>query len=100
MQWQTVAKSFVVALSAGSLLLGCGGPEAAPQASTPDTRVRAMAPPTSCDPWNEPGWCLVSTRKVTCWDGLQMDTYNTPDGYCIQANVCERHGGPIICPEY
>ncbi|RKH93778.1 MULTISPECIES: hypothetical protein [Corallococcus] len=94
-----------MAIGAAMLLVSCG-PEAAQevpaeaQASQSDRPVRAMAPPNSCDPFEDDGWCPVSSNKITCFNGVQMDAYWTPDGWCINADVCKNYGGPWGCPEW
>ncbi|WP_147447011.1 hypothetical protein [Corallococcus sp. CA054B] len=60
----------------------------------------AMAPPDSCDPFEDDGWCPVSSNKITCFNGVQMDAHWTPDGWCINADVCKNYGGPWGCPEW
>ncbi|TSC31583.1 hypothetical protein [Corallococcus sp. Z5C101001] len=104
MAWRTLTKSVGMGVGAGLLLLACGpettAQDTAPADSKTDDRVHAMAPPDSCDPWEDHGWCLVSGSRVTCNNGIQMYAYHTPDGWCINADVCKNAGGPIICPEW
>ncbi len=98
MQWKTLAKSVGRAFGSALLLVACG-PEAAQetQASQSDSRVHAMAPPTSCDPDIDIGWCRVPTGSVRCADGFNMYAYSTPDGWCIRYDACKSHGGPYVC---
>ncbi|RKH20152.1 hypothetical protein D7X74_04965 [Corallococcus sp. CA047B] len=59
-----------------------------------------MAPPDSCDPFEDDGWCPVSGNKVTCNNGIQMFADQTPDGGCTNADVRKNAGGPPVCPEW
>ncbi|MCY1042781.1 hypothetical protein OV208_15760 [Corallococcus sp. bb12-1] len=59
-----------------------------------------MAPPTSCDPSVDLDWCLVRSSRVQCADGFQMYAYSTPDGWCIERDICKNHRGPVICPNW
>ncbi|NPC71427.1 hypothetical protein HPP05_16885 [Corallococcus exiguus] len=52
------------------LFVGCGPEvtqEAPPtvQTSLSDRPVRAMAPPDSCDPFEDDGWSPISSNKIT-----------------------------------
>lgn len=101
MSWQTLTQSVGMAVGAGLLLLACG-PEtttqdAAPVASETGNQVHAMAPPTSCDRESDVGWCRISADKVRCANGRYMYAYSTPDGWCIEYDVCKNNGGPYVC---
>ncbi|WP_147450380.1 hypothetical protein [Corallococcus carmarthensis] len=104
MRRTTLVKSVGLVLGAGMLFLACG-PEAAqeapptPQSAKTDDRVRAMTPPDSCNPAEDPHWCPVPSNKYTCFDGVQMDAIWTPDGWCLNSDACRTHGGPWGCPE-
>lgn len=94
MKRQTLALAF----SVGMMLAGCG-PEAAPapEAETTGDQVHAMAPPDSCDPTVDFGWCRISTNSVRCANGFYMYAYSTPDGWCIRYDACISQGGPYVC---
>lgn len=81
-------------LVTGVLLSGCGGTEAEPAPAESRSDVRAMGP-TTCDPSL---YCRVSSQYVRCADGITMYAFSTTDGWCIEPDVCARHGGPIVCP--
>ncbi|NNB95088.1 hypothetical protein HI113_14405 [Corallococcus exiguus] len=102
MQWKPLAKSVGLAMGSALLLVACG-PEAAQeappetQASQSDNRVHALAPPTSCDPDTDIGWCRIPTDRVRCANGFYMYAYSTPDGWCIRYDACKNQGGPYVC---
>ncbi len=84
-------KLLVVVLGAGALLAGCGGAPEEQQDGVVKAQGEACNPDTSC---------TVSSPYVQCNDGLYMYAHQTDDGWCIERNVCDRHGGAIICPFY
>ncbi|MBJ6764332.1 hypothetical protein JGU66_26445 [Myxococcaceae bacterium JPH2] len=65
--------------------------ESAPRDERP---VSAQAYP-DCDPATD---CIVSSQYLRCGDGIIMYAWNTPDGWCINRDVCSGHGGAIVCP--
>jgi hypothetical protein len=98
MQWQQWTKSNGLAM----LLVACG-PEAAQeaspetQASQSDRLVLAMAPPDSCAPDVDVGWCRINTDRIRCANGRYVHAYSTPDGYCIHYDACKNQGEPNVC---
>ncbi|NRD46044.1 hypothetical protein [Corallococcus exiguus] len=92
MNRQTIALAF----SVGMMFAGCG-PEAARETETTEGQVHAMAPPDSCDPDVDFGWCRLSTDRVRCANGFYMYAYSTPDGWCIRYDACASQGGPYVC---
>ncbi|WP_223633932.1 hypothetical protein [Corallococcus sp. EGB] len=93
-------------LMVGALLFTACGPDAAQevsptdQASASSRPVRAMAPPNSCDESVDVGWCRVYSDRVPCNNGIEMYAIWTPDGWCIQRDVCKYSQGPeLICPQ-
>ncbi|MFP2929115.1 hypothetical protein ACLESO_28720 [Pyxidicoccus sp. 3LG] len=86
-------KSPLMALGTAVMLAACGGAEPEVPPSTTG-EVQAMGP-TTCDPAS---YCRVPTQHVRCADGFIMYAYRTSDGWCIEQDICARHGGPLICP--
>ena len=97
----SLGRTPLAALCATLLLAGCGGApqdtggqEAAPESPPADTVTAQQYP--DCDPAY---YCRVPSMYVTCWDGVTMFAFSTPDGgYCIERGVCDRHSGPTVCP--
>jgi hypothetical protein len=95
----SLARTSLAALCATLLLNACGGTEpevTTPTAPSPSGAGEAQATNlTSCNPQY---YCRVSSSTVRCANGIYMDSFWTTDGWCIEADICARHGGPIICP--
>ncbi len=91
----------LAALGATLLLTACGGAPQEPGAQEPGTESSPAAESTAqlypeCDPAY---YCRVPSQYVPCNDGIIMFAWATPEGdYCIERNVCDRHGGGIVCP--
>ncbi|MBU8900081.1 hypothetical protein KRR26_31200 [Corallococcus sp. M34] len=85
-------KTFVVMFSAFALA-ACGVPEEDTRAPLEERPVSAQAYP-DCNPATD---CIVDSPHVTCGDGVIMDAWSTPDGWCINRDVCGRRGGYIVC---
>jgi len=87
---------------AALLLAACGAtpdehtaPQQAPQGAPATGTVSA-----SLYPEYDPAYhCIVSSSHVPCNNGYYMNTYWSSDvGYYIERNVCDRYGGPTLCP--
>jgi hypothetical protein len=91
----------LAALGATLLLTACGGAPQEPAAQEPGTESPPAAEVTAqrypeCDPAYH---CRVPSQYVQCMDGIVMFAWSNPEGgYCIERGVCDRHGGPTVCP--
>jgi len=93
-----------IALATAAGLVGGVAEPPASRASGTDPTAEATSA-LVCEPFDDSHCdpavnCEVSSGLVPCSDGVIMFAWQTPDcRFCINRDVCDGHGGLIICPE-